>query len=322
MSASFFDRRTVAASSGLIARTLQVLLLIQIMLLFGAAWLLHEGLQLSWWLAGVFSLLLLTLARILITAHTFSLAARAASPSPRRLNFWQRCAWFWGEFYATLYSSSWGMLHCAFVKREHGPSSTLPVLLIHGYVCNSGYWQRLSAVLSAAKINHYAIDLEPVFGGIDEYVPLIQESVEAIRAATGSAQVIIVAHSMGGLAARAYMRTQGSSRIAQIITLGTPHHGTALAARGPGINSRQMEYSPDGQANVWLAQLAASESKATRALITSIYSFQDNIISPQLSSHLDGANNIALTGMGHVALALNPAVQQLVLEQIRQVSPS
>jgi triacylglycerol esterase/lipase EstA (alpha/beta hydrolase family) len=215
------------------------------------------------------------------------------------------------------------MHHCAFAKREHDASSTLPVLLIHGYVCNSGYWQRLSQVLSRASVNHYAIDLEPVFGSIDDYVPLIHRAVEAICAETGQQQVIIVAHSMGGLAARAYLRAQGSVRIAQVITLGTPHYGTALASRGPGRNSRQMEWNGEsryGESNAWLAQLAASESAETRALITSIYSYQDNIVAPQLSSHLEGANNIALTGMGHVALALNPTVQQHVLEQIRRVS--
>lgn len=44
-------------------------------------------------------------------------------------------------------------------------------------------------------------------------------------------QVVIVAHSMGGLVARAYMNLKGGgSRVIKLITLATPHHGTPLAS--------------------------------------------------------------------------------------------
>ena len=70
---------------------------------------------------------------------------------------------------------------------------------------------------------------------------------------------MIVAHSMGGLVARAYLRRHGGAQVARVITLGTPHHGTALANLAPGSNARQMS-RPGGQPNAWLAQLAASET--------------------------------------------------------------
>jgi pimeloyl-ACP methyl ester carboxylesterase len=203
-----------------------------------------------------------------------------------------------------------------------GPSQTLPVLLIHGYICNSGYWHPCSQVLKRAKVNHFALDLEPMFGSIEAYLPLVQRTVEAICAQTGSEKLIIVGHSMGGLVARAYLREHGSTRIAQVITLGTPHNGTNLATRGPGVNSRQMEWTPKagGTMSAWLTDLNASENAVTRALITSIFSYHDNIVSPQLSSQLAGAHNIPLVGVGHVELALNPLVQQCLLHEIERVS--
>jgi pimeloyl-ACP methyl ester carboxylesterase len=83
------------------------------------------------------------------------------------------------------------------------------VLLIHGYACNSGYWLPMSKLLAQARISHYGIDLEPPGASIDDFAPQVQAAGRALCAATGSAQVIIVGHSMGGLVARAYLRRYG-----------------------------------------------------------------------------------------------------------------
>jgi triacylglycerol lipase len=41
-----------------------------------------------------------------------------------------------------------------------------------------------------------------VFGGIDDYAPLIEQAVQQVTQATGRPP-LLVCHSMGGLAARA-----------------------------------------------------------------------------------------------------------------------
>lgn len=318
-----------AAAPGSITRALQWLLVLELLAGLGLGWWLvvprlfspgssSMSLSLSIVLAG---LLVVLLVRLAITANNFALALYYRSPCPRRLSplAWLRL--FCAEFASTLYSSSWSMLHCAFAHRKPARASGLPVLLIHGYVCNSGYWHRFSPHLSQAGIEHFALDLEPVFGDIDGYAPQVARAVEAICRQTGHSRVIIVAHSMGGLVARAYLRSHGSAQLAHLITLGTPHHGTALALRGPGRNSRQMEWQ-NGQQSDWLAALDQSETPSLRARITSIYSWHDNIISPQRSSHLDGANNIDLFGIGHVELAMSGPVQQCTLEAIKRAQAS
>ncbi len=50
--------------------------------------------------------------------------------------------------------------------------------------------------------------------------------------AFASRPVVILAHSMGGLIARAYMSQTGGSKVLKLITLGTPHHGSPMA-NGP-----------------------------------------------------------------------------------------
>jgi triacylglycerol esterase/lipase EstA (alpha/beta hydrolase family) len=154
-----------------------------------------------------------------------------------------------------------------------------------------------------------------VTASIDAYVPLVEEGVRALLAATGASRVVIVAHSMGGLVARAWTRAHGHACVARVITLGTPHHGTSLASLGIGENALQMRR--DG---TWLRDLAASEDPATRALITSIYTHHDNIVAPQTSSELEGAHNIALGGVGHVALGANARVLATVMREVLNVA--
>ena len=262
------------------------------------------------------------LVRLAINANNFLMSARFASPTPEnfRLGWGARLRMFGEEFGASMLQSSWTMPRASACTRIHPGSDAPPVLLLHGYGCNSGYWSHLVPRLDAARISHASVDLEPLTGDIDGYAPLVQRAVEALCAATGADRVVIAAHSMGGLVARAWMRACGSARVARVITLGTPHHGTCLAAFGLGLNAAQMrrEGRPGSEPPecAWLRALAQGEDAAARALVTSIYSHHDNIIAPQTSSVLPGARNLAFGGVGHVALGRNPRVLDALMGEI------
>lgn len=255
----------------------------------------------------------LVLVRLAISANNFRMSARASSITPpeHRIGAGAALRLFGQEFVASMRFSSWIMPRAAAHVRVHADSPAAPVLLLHGYCCNSGYWAHLVPRLDAARISHATLDLAPVTASIDAYVPLVEEGVRALLAATGARQVAIVAHSMGGLVARAWMRDHGIDRVARVITLGTPHHGTSMASFGVGANAVQMR-----RGGAWLRELAASEDAATRTLITSIYTHHDNIVAPQTSSELEGARNLALGGVGHVALAASDAVLGTVLREL------
>ena len=265
-------------------------------------------------LAGAIALVLVRLA---ISANNFRMSVRAASVTPveHRINARAALRLFGEEFAASMRSSSWTMPRALPCLRVYEDAVAPPVLLLHGYGCNSGYWADLTPRLAAARISHATLDLAPVTGSIDAYVPLVEAGVNALLAATGASQVVIVAHSMGGLVARAWMRDHGAPRVARIVTIGTPHHGTSLANIGVGLNAQQMRR--DGP---WLQALDASEDAAKRALITSIYSHHDNIVAPQTSSELEGARNLAFGGVGHVALGGNPHILEAVMAEVRAVN--
>ena len=152
-----------------------------------------------------------------------------------------------------------------------------------------------------------AIDLEPPFASIDAYAPQVRDAVEALRARTGATRVALVGHSMGGLAARAYLRACGDEAIACVVTLGTPHRGTVHAALGRARNVRQMRRDSE-----WLQRLAADEPLERRRLFTVVLSHQDNIVAPQAIQTLPDARTVRLHGLGHISLAYDAKVAGIV----------
>ncbi|MGK5007785.1 esterase/lipase family protein [Janthinobacterium sp. LB2P70] len=302
----------------MIARILKWLMLLQVLAVLGLAYLAMQ----AWGVASPMLAVLLALAmllavRALIVVRNFRESRRLGSPVPPecQLGALGAARLFFGELRATLWTSSWGMLRPRLHAADTIAGRSLPVLLVHGYVCNRGYWTKLSRQLARAGIVHDGVDLEPIGADIEEFVPLVEQAIAELCARTGSDRVILVAHSMGGLVARAWLRHYGAARVARIVTIGTPHHGTALANLAAGANARQMS-RVDGTPSGWLAQLAASETPELRALITSIYSHHDNIVAPQSSAQLPGARNIAFGGIGHVALASDARVLRQLLAEI------
>lgn len=303
-------------------RLLQLVLLVQAAGALLLAWGLWT-LGVPAWLALAAALGTVVLVRLAINLNNFRMARGAASAVPEayRLDWRGRLRLFAEEFRASMLLSSVHVPCGRAAMRIHPGSAYPPVLLVHGYGCNSGYWKRLLPLLDARGISHAGVDLEPIAAGIDDYVAQVEERVRALLAASGAPRVAIVAHSMGGLVARAWMRDHGNARVARVITLGTPHHGTALADLGPGLNAVQMRRAAgaeggEGGGSPWLRALAAGESAATRALVTSIYTHHDNIVAPQASSLLPGARNIAFGGVGHVALGSNPRVLAEVMREL------
>jgi triacylglycerol esterase/lipase EstA (alpha/beta hydrolase family) len=271
----------------------------------------------------------LVLVRALIFTNNFRLSARHASVTPADHRIGAAGALrLWGEeFVASMLQSSWHTPRGLACQRLYDSAvmPVIPVLLLHGYGCNSGYWHHLRQRLDAQQISHACIDLQPVTGDIDAYAAQIEQAAAHLATASGASAVIVVAHSMGGLAARAWLRAReggvdGRPRMIRLVTLGSPHHGTCLANLGVGANAAQMRRAPGGGTsgiNEWLAALAASETARQRARITSIFSHHDNIIAPQTSSLLDGARNLAFGGVGHVALGCSARILDAVMTEIR-----
>ncbi len=171
------------------------------------------------------------------------------------------------------------------------------VVLVHGFFCNRAVWNRWLALFHARQTPVVAVNLEPVFASIDDYVPQIEHAVRSLEAATGLAPVV-VAHSMGGLAVRAWLdRFAADARVRRVVTIGSPHHGTWLARFGVASNVRQMRRDSN-----WIDALAAREPASRFTRFTCYYSHCDNVVFPASTAMLPGADNRHLPGAAHVEL--------------------
>jgi pimeloyl-ACP methyl ester carboxylesterase len=185
------------------------------------------------------------------------------------------------------------------------------VLLVHGFVCNRGLWNPWMRQLRGHGTPYIAVNLEPVFGSIDHYVQTIETAVARLERATRCAP-IVVAHSMGGLAVRAWLRQYASEqRVHSVVTIGTPHAGTWLARFAMVPNARQMR-----EGSRWLQELQVNESSARRALFTCYFGHCDNIVFPARNATLPDASNHHVPGVAHVHLAFHPPILDDVLKRL------
>ncbi len=192
-----------------------------------------------------------------------------------------------------------------------------PLLLIHGIACNRAIWRPLIARLRAAGFAPVrTLDLEPLFPDIDSYTAEVERELLALQRCSRGMRVGIVAHSMGGLVARATLRSAPAGLIDRVVTIATPHHGTAIARlfRAPAL----LQMRPG---SAWLNALNALPQPTTTP-ITCIYSLQDNLIAPARSAALAGAQRHELLGMGHLELLRAPHVAEHVVAALNQASPA
>lgn len=221
-----------------------------------------------------------------------------------------------GEYRAVLANNFFYLPFDAIAARpdpEPAPAERVPVILVHGYFSSRGYFRELLQFLDAQEIAPvFAPRFPGAFATIEDFADVLDAEIERIAAGTGRDRVILVCHSMGGLAARRYLARKGGARVAKLITIGSPHAGTGLAAYGLGANAPQMRIG-----SPFLAELTRCEAGKAACETISIYSTGDNLISPRDSSRLAWARNVPLPDLGHVAMLSSPQLHRLLLEELR-----
>ncbi|MDO8793938.1 MAG: alpha/beta fold hydrolase [Vicinamibacterales bacterium] len=143
----------------------------------------------------------------------------------------------------------------------------IPLILVHGWnrdgVPGPPQTETWDSWLSFSKdddalrsrFKPYVFSYYSNVGNVPQLARALQENIDQIG--FGGRQIAIVAHSMGGLISRYFLRLPQSNgrpngeRVAILVTLGTPHHGS-LAANGPAMASRS------GPVWLWLWEYAVS----------------------------------------------------------------
>lgn len=303
----------------MLARIILVAQLVELGL-YGAlgAWM-HARHGLSWLAVGAMIVGLVAGMRLAITCASFAIAWSRHSPRPpaHRLDLAATLAMVLGEWRALLLLS---LVHLPWERwllradAAAAPSDRPAVILAHGYFVNRGCFVRLVRALETAGVAPLFVpNLRSWLAPIERMEQDLAAEIERVAAATGR-KVIVVAHSMGGLGARAVLAHRGTRHVARLVTIASPHHGTVLAHLGVGANARQMRPHSD-----FLRALAHAEGEHGPGIAaTSIHSAHDNLVSPQDSSRLPWARSVVLAGIGHVDLLGSPQLARLVEDELRE----
>jgi predicted alpha/beta hydrolase family esterase len=190
-----------------------------------------------------------------------------------------------------------------------------PVLLLHGVLCNAGMWRGVLPRIAAAGSPVYTLSYGPPQASIETFVEQLAAKIATIRAATGATKITLVAHSMGGLIVRAYMRRYGAVHVRCLVAIGTPHHGSVHARLVPGLCLAQIR-----PGSAWLAELNRNERAGPPVRVVSLWSWHDSMVAPQASACLEGAENVAVIGVGHNALIEDAEVLARVTLEIQRAA--
>ena len=259
--------------------------------------------------------LIACLWRLSHSTSSWLVAAMMRWRDSRALPIGNSLAALMSELRARLVSYNWSQAFPQWAMGDDplGKKDGTPILLVHGFFSNRGMWVRFRHCLAEAGLGPvYTVTLEPMTGTIEQMVEVFAARLAAIRQETGKQEIIIVAHSMGGLVTRAYMARSGAAGIRQLITLGSPHHGTRMSAMGLFKCAAQMKFE-----GPWIETLSDMEAASPHKVPTlSIYTLNDDLVYPPESAVLEWAENVPMSAVGHVGLMFSDPVCKRVIAAI------
>jgi len=198
-----------------------------------------------------------------------------------------------------------------------------PVLLVPGYGGGKDALNRLADRVRATGRQAEVLTLAG--DGTGDLLAQVDVLADAVERAyeQGAPSVDVIGYSAGGVVARMWVAREGVHQARRVITLGTPFHGTTLAATGgvlvPGACPMACRQLTPG--SPLLRELDRQPLPADLPWL-SIWTENDETVTPPDSARLDGAVNVALQQVcrddraGHGDLPIDPAVTGLVLRSL------
>lgn len=181
---------------------------------------------------------------------------------------------------------------------EADPSTGPTVVCVHGFTqSGSNFWgirKTLRRRGRSSRAMYLGRPLQPLTG----YTLALRDVL-----ADGDEPVDVVCHSMGGVILRMVLADEPeiAHRIRRIVTLGSPHRGTA-GPRGFALFADIQELS---RSSAVLADLPTFDTVAPEAEVTTIAAVRDFVVYPRSSALLPGTEQVVLPGVGHGGLLVH-----------------
>jgi triacylglycerol lipase len=200
-----------------------------------------------------------------------------------------------------------------------------PVLLLPGYGGSTTGLSVLAQRLRTSGKDVTVVNLpDRAQGDLAAQAGTLAAAAKVALGRTGAASVDVVGYSAGGVVARLWVKSYGGNLIARrVITLGSPQHGTALAALGsllagecPTACQQLISTSP------LLAQLNTRPEVPAGPAFVSFWTSHDQVVLPPESAELAGALNIEVqsvcsaSAVDHTGLPTDPLVARMVAAEL------
>ena len=181
-----------------------------------------------------------------------------------------------------------------------------PILFVHGWNSSASTWDTMVASFKKAgwtdaELFRWSYDTSQ---SNTVTAQDIATRVDSIRAQTGWDRVDVIAHSMGSLSSRYFLKNLGGDlEVDDWVSLGGPNHGTDTANLCGQTSCLEMRIGSD-----FLTALnSGDESPGTPAYAT-WWSPCDTIINPDSSVPVSGATNTKTACISHSALTTDSTV--------------
>jgi len=195
--------------------------------------------------------------------------------------------------------------------RQVGPR---PIIVIHGYAMNRANFLPLAYRLSRAGLGPIVGFEYWTLGRCAAAAKQLAWFVDHVQTVTGSPQVDIIGHSMGGVVGRYYVTLLGGDgAVANLITIGSPHWGTDVSKIGVGHPTRELLFGSN------LVQRLASAPAPRDTRVLSILSHSDALVpaASQLKKEIPRAEQLVYDDLGHVALLGSRRVANEIIHRLK-----
>jgi triacylglycerol lipase len=193
-----------------------------------------------------------------------------------------------------------------------------PIILVHGLYHNVSAWTLYRRRLKAAGFtNIYVMGYSSWNQTFDQLLKNLGQLLAEVRERFPDQPPILIGHSLGGLLSRALVQSvESSAKIAGVITLGTPHQGSKMAALGLGRLAKSLIYR-----GPLIEEVEKGETRDDLPCVA-LYSPIDNMVLPNHALQTTSAGWVhqETPPISHVAMLYHRQTADLVIAYLKSMA--
>jgi len=194
----------------------------------------------------------------------------------------------------------------------HRGAGPRPIVLVHGFAMSRANFLLLAVRLARAGLGPLVGYEYWTLGRTSTAARGLAQFVDDVRRQTGAATVDVIGHSMGGVVGRYYVAFGGGDgKVANLVTIGSPHGGTEVSRLGVGRPTKELMLG-----SALVDRLHAAPAPTHTRLIA-LWSRADAMVPGPREAQLAYAEEIVYDDLGHLSLLASRRVAADLIARLR-----